>query len=88
MGRGLEPFSESRTYDVLQTLHRWTDSSTVISLLGSERVLLGSLAVFVLVSVVSVFRSNLGAGVKFLSFALFFVCLAALIDRFVDPLTE
>jgi|GEM_PF-661259 len=88
MGRGLEPFSESRTYDALQTLHRWTDSSTVISLLGSERVLLGSLAVFVLVSVVSVFRSNLGAGVKFLSFALFFVCLAALIDRFVDPLTE
>jgi len=43
MGRGLEPFSESRTYDALQTLHRWTDSSTVISLLGSERVLLGSL---------------------------------------------
>lgn len=84
----VDPFFESRIYAVLRTLRRWTATSTLFSLLGSERVLLGGLAGFVLLSVVSVFDSNLGAGVKFLSFALLFVCLAALIDRFVDPPTE
>ncbi len=89
MGQGrIEPFSESKTYAVVRTLYGWTASSRVLSLLDDERVLFGCLAGFVLASVVAVFRSNLGAGVKFLSFALLFVALAVPIHRLVDPPTE
>lgn len=89
MGRDLlRSFSESKAYAVIRTLYRWMANSTVLSVLDNERVLFGVLAVFVLASVVSVFRSNLGAGIEFLSFALLFVCLAVLIDRFIEPPTE
>lgn len=80
----VEPFSESRTYRAVCTLGRWAEGSAILSALDGERVLFGALGVLVLASVVSVFRSNLGAGVQFLSFALAFVCIAALTQRFVD----
>lgn len=80
-----ESVTSSRTYRLVRTLRRWAGESVVASLLGHERVLIGALATIVLVSVGSVLRSSLGAGVKFLSFALLFVCLAWLTARFVDP---
>jgi hypothetical protein len=86
MDRGdVEPFSESVTNRVLRTLRRWAAGSVLLSRVGRERALLATLLVVVLVSVASVFGSNLGSGVKFLSFALVFVCLAALVERVVDP---
>lgn len=84
----LRSFSESRAYAAIRMLYRRAANGRLLSLLGTERVLLGILAAFVLASVVSVFRSNLGAGIQFLSFALLFVCLAVLIERFVEPPTE
>lgn len=84
----VDSISESRTYRVAVTLRRWVADSATASLLERERVLVGALALIVLVSAGSVFRSNLGAGVKFLSFALLFACLAWLTARFLDPLEE
>ncbi|QLH76973.1 hypothetical protein HZS55_06540 [Halosimplex rubrum] len=84
----VEPFSESATYRAVRTLGRWAEGSVLFAHLDGERVLFGALAALVVVSVGSVFRSNLGSGVKFLSFALVFVCLAALTARFVDPGAE
>lgn len=81
----VEPFTESATYRVVRTLRRWTTSSALLSRLDAERALFGILGAVVLVSVASVFRSNLGAGVKFLSFALVFVCVAWATSRAVDP---
>ncbi|QLH81403.1 hypothetical protein [Halosimplex pelagicum] len=89
MGRpDIEPFSESATYRVVRTLRRWAEGSVLLSRLDGERVLSGALAALVLLSVVSVFRSNLGSGVKFLSFALVFVAVAALTERFLYPDAE
>jgi hypothetical protein len=83
--RDIEPFSESATYRAVRTLRRWAEGIVLLGRLDGERVLFGALAALVLVSVGSVFRSNLGSGVKFLSFALVFVCLAALTERVLDP---
>lgn len=76
-------FSESRTYAAVRTFYRRAASSRLLSVLGDERVLFSVLAAFVLASVVSVFRSNLWAGIEFLSFVLVFIPLAVLIDRLV-----
>lgn len=86
--RILESIPESKTYRIVRTARRWAADSTVISLLGRERVLAGLAGVFVLVSVVSVFRSNLGSGVKFLSFLLLFVAVSLLAERAIDPPTD
>ncbi|WP_436932513.1 hypothetical protein [Halosimplex halobium] len=86
--RDIEPFSESATYRVLRTLRRWAEGSVLLSRLGGERALFAALAAVVLLSVVSVFGSNLGAGVKFLSFALVFVSVAALTERYLYPEAE
>ncbi|WP_135366152.1 hypothetical protein [Halosimplex halophilum] len=86
--RDIEPFSESATYRVARTLRRWAEGSVLLSRLDGERALSAALAAVVLVSVASVFRSNLGAGVKFLSFALVFVSVAALTERFLYPEAE
>lgn len=80
-------FSESRAYAAVRTLYRRT-AGRFLSVLGTERVLFGVLAVSVLASAVSVFPSNPAAGIEFLSFALVFVPLAVLIDRLVDAPAE
>lgn len=86
--RILESIRESKTYRIARTARRWAAGSLVLSLLGRERVLAGLIGVFVLGSVVSVFGSNLGSGVKFLSFLLLFAAIALLAERVVDPPTE
>lgn len=80
--------SESRIYGVVRTLRRWTDSSVVLSWLGPTGLLSALVGAFVLASVAFVYQSNLGAGVKFLSFALLFAGVAALVQRLVDPPAE
>ncbi|MBP1954376.1 membrane protein implicated in regulation of membrane protease activity [Halarchaeum rubridurum] len=78
----------STTYRVLRALGRWTANSTVYALCADERVLLGGLAAFVLVSVVSVLASSLGAAVKFLSFLLLAALVALVVQRRLDALAE
>jgi len=85
MPRGL---SESRIYGVARTLRQWTVTSVLLARLGPTRLLTALVGGFVLASVGFVYRSNLGAGVKFLSFALLFVAVAALVQRFVGPPSE
>ncbi len=80
--------SESKANAAIRTLYRRAASSRALSVLGDERVLIGALAVSVLASAVSVFRSNPAAGIEFLSFVLVFVPLAVLIDRFLEIPTE
>jgi len=76
---------ESRAYRALRTLRRWADDSVVCSAVVDERVLKGLVAVFVVGSVLSVLASNLGAGVKFLSFLLVFAVLGGATARRLDP---
>jgi len=80
--------SESRIQSVVGTLQRWTESSVLLARLGPTGLLSTLLAGFTLASVVFVYQSNLGAGVKFLSFALLFVAVATLVQRVVEPPTE
>lgn len=80
--------SESRIRAVVGTLRRWTESSVLLARLGPTGLLSALLAGFTLASVAFVFQSNLGAGVKFLSFALLFVAVAALVQRVVEPPAE
>lgn len=84
-GRILEAVANSRTYRVAETVRGWAADSVTAALLAKERVQLAGLGLIVVVSVASVLGSNLGAGVKFLSFALLFVGLAWVTARFVDP---
>lgn len=84
----LELIWKSKTYRLARTARRWAAGSVVLSLLGQERALAGLVSVFVLGSVASIFRSNLGSGVKFLSFLLLFVGIALLTERVVDPPTD
>lgn len=83
-----ETFRQSAIGRLASTLRRWARTSTVVALLASERLLAVVLGGFVLLSVVSVFASNLGSGVKFLSFLVLFVAVAAVTHRFVDPPSE
>jgi len=76
---------ESRAYCALRTLRRWADDSVVCSAVVDERVLKGLVAVFVVGSVLSVLASNLGAGVKFLSFLLVFAVLGGATARRLGP---
>jgi len=76
--------SDSRVYGVVRTLRRWTATSVVVSRLGVSGLLTAAVGAFGLASVVFVYRSNLGAGIKFLSFALLFLGVAAVVQRLVD----
>lgn len=84
----LEFVSESKTYRMLRTVRRWAANSVVLSVLGRERVQAGLVSAFALASVASVFATDLGAGVQFLSFLLLFVGLSLLAARVVDPPTD
>lgn len=72
---------ESTTYRALRTLGRWAANSAVYALLADERLLLGGLAVFVLVSVASVLTSSLGVAIKFLSFLVVAAFVALVVQR-------
>jgi hypothetical protein len=72
---------DSRLYRGLCTLQRWAEHSVVVATLGDERVLKALVAVFVVGSVLSVLASNLGAGLKFLSFLLVFAVLGSATKR-------
>lgn len=80
-----EAIERSVTYRAICLLRQWSASSTACRLLATDRVLVGVLGLFLLLSLVRVLTSTMGAPVKFLSFALLFVLLAALTWNYTDP---
>lgn len=80
--------ARSRTYQGLSRLRQWSEHSTVGCLLTDERTLVGVVALVLTVSLIRVLTSTMAAPVKFLSFALLFVVVAALTWRYTEPLVK
>ena len=83
-----EVIERSTTYRAICLLKRWTAGSTVSRLLATEYVLVSVLALFLLLSLVRVLTSTMGAPVKFLSFTLMFVLIVALTWNYTDPTAD
>lgn len=64
------------------------EHSLVVRLLNDERVLVGGLAVFLLLSLARVLSSGVHVTIQFLSFALLFVILTAVTWNYTKPLTD
>lgn len=86
--RPIDIIRNSKTYAVVQQVQKWAAESTLAKLLNDERVLVGLLGLFVLFSLVRILASSMHVTVKFLSFALLFVVLAALTWNYTKPLTD
>ena len=76
----------SAPYRAAATLRRWAQHSVVVSLATDERVQQAVVGLVLLVSVVSVLRSDMNAAVKFLSFVALFAVTASLVWSVADPL--
>jgi hypothetical protein len=86
MARDVETILEgSVTFRAFSLVRKWLTHSMVAQLLADERVLIAGLGLFLLLSLVRVLTSTMGAPVKFLSFALLFVFVAALTWHYTDP---
>lgn len=86
MARDVERILEgSVTYRAVSLVRKWWAHSTVERLLDDERVLVAGIGLLLLLSLVRVLTSTMGAPVKFLSFALLFVLVVALTWRYTDP---
>lgn len=75
----------SGTYTVTATVRTWAANSRTATLLSNQRWVLAVAAVVVSVSVLRVLSTGLDVAVKFLSFALLAVVLAAVTWRITDP---
>jgi len=64
------------------------ERSLVVRLLKDERVLVGVLTAFLLLSLVRVLSSSVHVTIQFLSFALLFVVLAAVTWNHTEPLSD
>jgi hypothetical protein len=80
-----ETVQGSILYRTVATLRRWAQHSLVVSLANDERVQQAVVGAMLLVSVVSVLRSDMNAAVKFLSFVALFAVIAALVWSVADP---
>lgn len=80
-----EAIEQSTPYRLLSLVQQWAVNSTVGMLLTSERVLVAALSLFLVLSIVRVLTSTMGAPVKFLSFALLFVLITALTWNYTEP---
>lgn len=78
----------SLLYRLAERLHRWAQGSLLVRLLNDERVLVGLLGGFLLISLVRILSSGLHVTVQFLSFALLFVVLVALTWNYTQPPTN
>lgn len=78
----------SRIHRALRRAQRWTKDRLSLTRARRERVLKAAVGVLVGVSVVSVLGSNLGSGIKFLSFLVLFTVIAAIVVTVVDPPTD
>ncbi len=84
----LEIVQNSRLYGMVAQIRRWFQHSAIVGLVTNTRVQEGIIALILLVSLVSVFRSNTNAAIKFLSFALLFVVTVVVTWSLTDPITE
>jgi hypothetical protein len=87
-GKPIDIVRDSKSYQILTRLREWASGSTTLRLLNDERVLAGLLGVFVLFSLIRILASDLHTTVKFLSFALMFVVLAALTWDYTEPVPD
>jgi hypothetical protein len=76
----------SLLYRIGAQLRRWAQHSVAVSLATDERVQQAVVGLVLLVSVVSVLRSDMNAAVKFLSFVALFAVTTALVWSVADPL--
>lgn len=84
----IEIIRNSMVYRATMQVRQWAAESTVVRLLNDERVLVGLLGLFLLFSLVRVLTSGMHVTIKFLSFALLFVTIAALTWNYTEPLTN
>ncbi len=84
----LELIRQSRFYQAITTVRRWTAERTAVLILIDERVQKSVLTAILLLSLVNVFATNANAAVKFLSFALLFVLTAVVTWSITDPRPE
>lgn len=79
---------ESMLYRSLARLRKWSRHSRAVAIMTSERFQEAVIAVVLLASSVSIFRSDANAAVKFLSFALLFVLTVVVTWSLTDPFSE
>jgi hypothetical protein len=84
----LEVIKNSLLYRVSAQVSEWAEESLLVRVLDDERVLVGLLSVGLLASIVRILSSGLHVTVRFLSFALLFVVLAAVTWNYTEPLTQ
>jgi len=84
----IEIVRRSTVYRGALQLREWGRRSTTGRLLDNEPVLVGVLVLGLLASIVRVLVSQMDAPVKFLSFALLFVGLTALMWNYTQPLAD
>lgn len=79
---------DSQIYRAVARVREWSRHSTAVAIVTSERFQQAVIAVVLLASSVSIFRSDANAAVKFLSFALLFVVTVVVTWSLTDPLAE
>ena len=75
-------------FRVIAQLWLWGERSLTVRLLNDERVLVGGLTAFLLLSLVRVLSSGVHVTIQFLSFALLFVILTAVTWNYTEPLSD
>jgi len=78
----------SLLFRAVAQLLSWAEHSLIVRLLNDERVLVGGLVAFLLVSLARVLSSGVHVTVQFLSFALLFVVLTAVTWNYTKPLSN
>lgn len=84
----VDVIKNSLLYRSLAQVYDWSQGSVIIRLLNDERVLVGGLALFLLVSLLRVLASDIHVAIQFLSFALLFIVLLAITWQYTEPLAD
>lgn len=78
----------SKAFQITVMFGHWAANSTILRLLQDGRVFYGSIGLVLVTSTIHVIGSSMDVALKFLSFALVFVVLAAFLWPFADPRAE
>lgn len=84
----VEIIKNSLLYRVSAQVVEWAEHSLLVRALNDERVLVGLLGLGLLASLVRILSSGLHVTIQFLSFALLFVVLVAVMWNYTEPLTD
>lgn len=78
----------SLLFRIISHIWSWAKQSLTIRLLNDERVLVGGLIIFLLISIVRVLSSSANTTIQFFSFALLFFALTAVTWNYTKPLSN